>query len=86
MPENFLKTGLNNIMKRLTGIDHFFSKHEMDCNAMGIYFGDKSEKGVQRQKERAEKKVTRFSIPDLSIKISLFFIFRLFDIWLSMLS
>jgi hypothetical protein len=52
--------GLNIIVKRLTGISHFFSKHEMDCNAMGIYFGDKSDKGVQRQRIRAEKKVKNF--------------------------
>jgi hypothetical protein len=32
----------------------------MDCNAMGIYFGDKSDKGVQRQRIRAEKKVKTF--------------------------
>jgi hypothetical protein len=29
----------------------------MDSYAMGIYFGDKSDKGIQRQKIRAEKKV-----------------------------
>lgn len=57
MPEDFVEKGLNDIVKRLTGISHFFSKHEMDCNAMGIYFGDKSDKGVQRQRIRAEKKV-----------------------------
>ncbi len=57
MPEDFVEHGLNIIVKRLTGISHFFSKHEMDCNAMGIYFGDKSDKGVQRQRIRAEKKV-----------------------------
>ena len=59
MPKNFVEHGLNVIVKRLTGISHFFSKHEMDCNAMGIYFGDKSDKGVQRQRIRAEKKVNR---------------------------
>jgi hypothetical protein len=57
MPKDFVKHGLNIIVKRLTGISHFFSKHEMDCNAMGIYFGDKSDKGVQKQRIRAEKKV-----------------------------
>ena len=57
MPKNFVEHGLNIIVKRLTGISHFFSKHEMDCNAMGIYFGDKTDKGVQRQRIRAEKKV-----------------------------
>ncbi len=60
MPKNFVEHGLNIIVKRLTGISHFFSKHEMDCNAMGIYFGDKSDKGVQRQRIRAEKKVKNF--------------------------
>lgn len=59
MPKDFVEHGLNIIVKRLTGISHFFSKHEMDCNAMGIYFGDKSDKGVQRQRIRAEKKVNR---------------------------
>ena len=57
MPKDFVEHGLNIIVKRLTGISHFFSKHEMDCNAMGIYFGDKTDKGVQRQRIRAEKKV-----------------------------
>jgi hypothetical protein len=61
MPKNFVEYGLNIIVKRLTGISHFFSKHEMDCNAMGIYFGDKSDKGVQRQRKRAEKKVRSYS-------------------------
>ena len=58
MPKDFVEHGLNIIVKRLTGISHFFSKHEMDCNAMGIYFGDKTDKGVQRQRIRAEKKVS----------------------------
>ena len=40
VPPDFVENGLNIIVKRLTGISHFFSKHEMDCNAMGIYFGD----------------------------------------------
>ncbi|CAF0874104.1 unnamed protein product [Adineta ricciae] len=62
MPPNFVEHGLNIIVKRLTGISHFFSKHEMDCNAMGIYFGDKSDKGVQRQRIRAEKKALRHLI------------------------
>ncbi|CAF1066034.1 unnamed protein product [Adineta steineri] len=62
MPEDFVEHGLNIIVKRLTGISHFFSKHEMDCNAMGIYFGDKSDKGVQRQRIRAEKKALRHLI------------------------
>ena len=57
MPKDFVEHGLNIIVKRLTGISHFFSKHEMDCNAMGIYFGDKTDKGVQRQRIRAERKV-----------------------------
>ncbi len=76
MPKDFVEHGLNIIVKRLTGISHFFSKHEMDCNAMGIYFGDKSDKGVQRQRIRAEKKV----------RVVIFFdwiywkFFRLFDI------
>src|ERR1700722_15939371 len=56
MPKDFVEHGLNIIVKRLTGISHFFSKHEMDCNAMGIYFGDKSDKGVKKQRIRAEKK------------------------------
>ncbi|CAF3896646.1 unnamed protein product, partial [Didymodactylos carnosus] len=46
MPDHFVEQGLNTIVKRLTDISHFFSKHEMDCNAMGIYFGDKSDRGV----------------------------------------
>ncbi|CAF4746934.1 unnamed protein product, partial [Rotaria sp. Silwood1] len=54
--KDFVEKDLNKIVKRLTDISHFFSKHEMDCNAMGIYFGDKSEKGVQKQRIRAEKK------------------------------
>ncbi|CAF2034690.1 unnamed protein product [Rotaria magnacalcarata] len=62
MPKNFVEHGLNIIVKRLTGISHFFSKHEMDCNAMGIYFGDKTDKGVQRQRIRAEKKALRHLI------------------------
>ena len=70
MPPKFVEHGLNIIVKRLTGISHFFSKHEMDCNAMGIYFGDKSDKGVQRQRIRAEKKVPQSSIFDYSIEIS----------------
>ena len=57
MPPDFIQHGLNTIVKRLTGMSHFFSTHEMDCNAMGIYFGDKTDKGVQRQRIRAEKKV-----------------------------
>jgi hypothetical protein len=76
MPKNFVEHGLNIIVKRLTGISHFFSKHEMDCNAMGIYFGDKSDKGVQRQRIRAEKKVTKFSFYFRFVKN----LFRLFDI------
>ncbi|CAF4956286.1 unnamed protein product [Rotaria sp. Silwood1] len=59
--KEFVEQGLNTIVKRLTDISHFFSKHEMDCNAMGIYFGDKSDKGVQRQRIRAEKKVKLLS-------------------------
>ncbi|CAF1445673.1 unnamed protein product, partial [Adineta steineri] len=62
MPKDFVEHGLNIIVKRLTGISHFFSKHEMDCNAMGIYFGDKTDKGVQRQRIRAEKKALRHLI------------------------
>ncbi|CAF4159337.1 unnamed protein product, partial [Rotaria magnacalcarata] len=62
MPPHFVERSLNIIVKRLTGISHFFSKHEMDCNAMGIYFGDKSDKGVQRQRIRAEKKALRHLI------------------------
>ncbi len=62
MPKDFVEHGLNIIVKRLTGISHFFSKHEMDCNAMGIYFGDKSDKGVQKQRIRAEKKALRHLI------------------------
>ncbi|CAF4724464.1 unnamed protein product [Rotaria sp. Silwood1] len=60
--KEFVEQGLNTIVKRLTDISHFFSKHEMDCNAMGIYFGDKSDKGVQRQRIRAEKKALRHLI------------------------
>jgi hypothetical protein len=67
MPPKFVEIGLNIIVKRLTGISHFFSKHEMDCNAMGIYFGDKSDKGVQRQRIRAERKV-KFSFLYLKTK------------------
>ena len=64
------------LSRRLTGISHFFSKHEMDCNAMGIYFGDKTDKGVQRQRIRAEKKVNfLFDEESESMKD-----FRLFDI------
>ncbi|CAF0787906.1 unnamed protein product [Didymodactylos carnosus] len=62
MPAQFVEHGLNTIVKRLTGISHFFSKHEMDCNAMGIYFGDKSDRGVTKQRMRAEKKALRHLI------------------------
>lgn len=84
MPKDFVEHGLNIIVKRLTGISHFFSKHEMDCNAMGIYFGDKSDKGVQRQRIRAEKKVNRSFLKnyfDDSMTFSFFLHpIRLFDI------
>ncbi|CAF1320961.1 unnamed protein product, partial [Rotaria sordida] len=60
--KEFVEQGLNTIVKRLTDISQFFSKHEMDCNAMGIYFGDKSDKGVQQQRMRAEKKALRHLI------------------------
>ncbi|CAF0794665.1 unnamed protein product [Didymodactylos carnosus] len=62
MPDHFVEQGLNTIVKRLTDISHFFSKHEMDCNAMGIYFGDKSDRGVTKQRMRAEKKALRHLI------------------------
>jgi len=78
MPKDFVEHGLNVIVKRLTGISHFFSKHEMDCNAMGIYFGDKTDKGVQRQRIRAEKKVTFLCVNLRKTKTN--FCFRLFDI------
>ncbi|CAF3680256.1 unnamed protein product [Rotaria sp. Silwood1] len=55
----FVEKGLNNIVKQLTDISQFFNEHEMDCNAMGIYFGTKSENGVRRQRRRAEKKALR---------------------------
>ncbi len=62
MPKDFVEIGLNIIVKRLTGISHFFSKHEMDSNAMGIYFWDKSDEAVRRQRIRAEKQVNIFWI------------------------
>ncbi|CAF4428057.1 unnamed protein product, partial [Rotaria socialis] len=57
--KEFVEQGLNAIVNRLTDINHFFSKYEMDCNAMGIYFCDKSDMNVQRQRIRAEKKALR---------------------------
>ena len=57
MPPKFIKRGLNTIVKRLTGINRLFDRYEMDSNAMGVYFGDKTDKGVQRQRIQAEKKV-----------------------------
>ena len=65
MPMNFVGHGLNLIMRRLTGISHFLDKNEMDCNGMGIYFGDKSDKGVQRQRIRAEKKVSNIDFQSI---------------------
>ncbi len=79
MPKDFVEHGLNIIVKRLTGISHFFSKHEMDCNAMGIYFGDKSDKGVQRQRIRAERKV-KFSFFIFKNKKTKKILLRHFDI------
>jgi hypothetical protein len=79
MPPKFVEIGLNIIVKRLTGISHFFSKHEMDCNAMGIYFGDKSDKGVQRQRIRAERKV-KFSFFIFKNKKTKKILLRHFDI------
>ncbi|CAF2382653.1 unnamed protein product [Rotaria sp. Silwood2] len=60
--KDFVEKDLNKIVKRLTDISSFFCKHEMDCNAMGIYFGDKSAKGVELQQKRAEKKALRHLI------------------------
>jgi len=57
MPNNFVDHSLNIIVKHVTGISYFFNKHEMDMNAMGFYFGDKTDKGSQRQRIGAEKKV-----------------------------
>jgi len=48
MPPKFVEIGLNIIVKRLTGISHFFSNHVLVCNAMVIYFGVKLVKGVKR--------------------------------------
>ncbi|CAF1368592.1 unnamed protein product [Rotaria sordida] len=60
--EDFIENDLNGIIKRLTGINRFFCKSEMDNNAMGIYFGDKSDKNLQKQKIMAEKKALRHLI------------------------
>ncbi|CAF4965237.1 unnamed protein product, partial [Rotaria sp. Silwood1] len=53
---NFVERRLNPIMKRLTGIKGFFRQYEMDCNASSIYFCDKTDKDIQRQRIKAEKK------------------------------
>ncbi|CAF1217287.1 unnamed protein product [Rotaria sordida] len=58
----FFEKCLNNVVKHLTGINHFFNEHEMDCNAFGIYFGDKSENDAQRQRMRAERKALRYLV------------------------
>ncbi|CAF0923893.1 unnamed protein product [Didymodactylos carnosus] len=62
MPENFVECGLNTIVKSLTGISYFFNKYEMNCNAMGIYFGNTSDSSVFKQRIRAEKKALRHLI------------------------
>ncbi|CAF4075358.1 unnamed protein product, partial [Rotaria sp. Silwood2] len=56
LPEEFVESHLNEIVKRLTGIKDIFSKVEMNCNAMGIYYGDKSDNGVQKRKAIAEER------------------------------
>ncbi|CAF1426031.1 unnamed protein product, partial [Rotaria sordida] len=62
VPKNFVEKDLNEIVKRLTGIDHVFCKSEMNNNAMGLYFGDKSDKDIQKQKIKAEKKALQYLI------------------------
>ncbi|CAF4897118.1 unnamed protein product, partial [Rotaria sp. Silwood1] len=59
---NFVERRLNPIMKRLTGIKGFFRQYEMDCNASSIYFCDKTDKDIQRQRIKAEKKAIRYLI------------------------
>ncbi|CAF3628955.1 unnamed protein product [Rotaria sp. Silwood1] len=62
VPDNFVELHLNTIIQRLTGIRTLFGKSDMDCNAMGIYFGEQSEKGVQKQKILAEEKALQYLI------------------------
>ncbi|CAF4080202.1 unnamed protein product, partial [Rotaria sordida] len=62
VPKDFVEKDLNEIVKRLTDISGFFCKTEMDNNAVGIYFGDKSDKDIQKQKIRAEKKALQYLI------------------------
>ncbi|CAF0976650.1 unnamed protein product [Rotaria sordida] len=59
VPQDFVEHGLNIIIKRLTRIDYFFRRREMDCYAIGVYFGQTSDKEIQRQRIRAEKKALR---------------------------
>ncbi|CAF1266771.1 unnamed protein product [Rotaria sordida] len=62
VPKDFVDKGLNKIVKRLTGINRVFCKSEMDNNAMGFYFDDKSDKDVQKQNIRAEEKALQHLI------------------------
>ncbi|CAF1271729.1 unnamed protein product [Rotaria sordida] len=62
IPQNFIDHHLNIIMKRLTGISGFFRPYEMDCNAVGIYFCDKTDKDIQQHRLKAEKKAIRYLI------------------------
>ncbi len=57
MPKDFVEHGLNSIVQCLTGIRQFFSKHEMACNAMAVYFCNITDKDVERRRIRAEEKV-----------------------------
>ena len=57
MPATFVEHGLNIIVKRLTGINYFCDKYEMDSNANGIYYGKKTTKSTRCPKINAEKRV-----------------------------
>lgn len=57
MLENFVDHHLNTVVKHSTGNNHFSDKHQMDCNTMGIYFGDINKKNIQRKRIKVGKQV-----------------------------
>jgi hypothetical protein len=66
VPNCFIEHGLNEIVKRLTGVKKIFNTHEMKCNWAGIYFGKMTDKNFHRQQVLYETKVTfvvLFSLP-----------------------
>jgi len=80
MPDDFIENGLTDILKRLTGLNKFFSKHEMKCNSMGIYFS-KNNRNIYLKEMLSETKVL-FHLPSYHRSSSLY---RHFGIWSSML-